>query len=377
MDKVEEGSLLYPVKGVAKDHILNYWTTRVNRSAVIMSALLSFDSDYRDHFDGPEIDKAQEWFVEDFGVEFLHFYSASSGRDRADTTALLADQWAAFKRSLPPFERFQDYVRLFTMHNQRLNPVKVWDKVENSAPELCSIVFALLSIPASEACVERSFSAQDAVHTKKRNRLKDKRVQAEMFIKVNERALKAKKKPSEMTADYEDLECTQLTEDYSHLELLQTTELTKKRSAWTRIEPEPAAAPADVAEEREENALMEDAAPPSPVANEEEEEEEEEEDEMDAKYEPSRVEQKEENQQLSESEREKRRDTEFLLRYIRANNVTVVWKFNQDKKNALEALAMQEKPPIKTAVGDLIVRIKELLKEERTLPPSSSFPVSE
>ena len=55
--------------------------------------------------------------------------------------------------------------------------------------ELSAVAAALLSITASEAAVERSFSAQGAVHTKKRNRLLDHSVQNEMFVKFNRSAL--------------------------------------------------------------------------------------------------------------------------------------------------------------------------------------------
>jgi hypothetical protein len=40
--------------------------------------------------------------------------------------------------------------------------------------------------------VERTFSAQDAVHTKKRNRLLDESVEEEMFVKFNTRAMQRK-----------------------------------------------------------------------------------------------------------------------------------------------------------------------------------------
>ena len=48
---------------------------------------------------------------------------------------------------------------------------------------------ALLSLSASEAAVERSFSAQGNVHTKLRNRMEETSVQDEMFIKFNSRLL--------------------------------------------------------------------------------------------------------------------------------------------------------------------------------------------
>ena len=52
-----------------------------------------------------------------------------------------------------------------------------------------TVAKALLGITASEASVERTFSAQDAVHTKKRNRLQHHTVEQEMFVRFNTRAL--------------------------------------------------------------------------------------------------------------------------------------------------------------------------------------------
>ena len=64
-----------------------------------------------------------------------------------------------------------------------------WAQYGLDGLELPTVALALLSVAASEAAVERSFSAQDAVHTKKRNRLGRDTVQAEMFVRFNEDAL--------------------------------------------------------------------------------------------------------------------------------------------------------------------------------------------
>jgi hypothetical protein len=51
--------------------------------------------------------------------------------------------------------------------------------------ELATVAQALLTMPASEAAVERSFSAQDSIHTKKRNRLSASSVEHAMFLAFN------------------------------------------------------------------------------------------------------------------------------------------------------------------------------------------------
>ena len=68
-------------------------------------------------------------------------------------------------------------------------PKQVWYRYQTTVPELTACVLALLSITATEAAVERSFSAQGTVHTKKRNRLLNSSVEREMFIKFNLRLL--------------------------------------------------------------------------------------------------------------------------------------------------------------------------------------------
>ena len=71
--------------------------------------------------------------------------------------------------------------------SESFDPINIWNGYPGAL--LTRVARALLSITASEAAVERSFSAQDAVHTKRRNRLLDESVQMEMFVKFNYRAL--------------------------------------------------------------------------------------------------------------------------------------------------------------------------------------------
>lgn len=55
----------------------------------------------------------------------------------------------------------------------------IWADYKHSAPELYTMAMALLSLAASEAAVERSFSAQPDVHSKKRNALLDEHIENE------------------------------------------------------------------------------------------------------------------------------------------------------------------------------------------------------
>ena len=71
--------------------------------------------------------------------------------------------------------------------------------------ELAAVAKALLSLPASEAAVERTFSAQGLVHTKLRNRLHDATVQKEMFVAFNDGIMsgrQAERRPDVVPVDF-------------------------------------------------------------------------------------------------------------------------------------------------------------------------------
>jgi hypothetical protein len=74
-----------------------------------------------------------------------------------------------------------------TRTGQRVNPRSVWRLFTSNA--LAHVAIALLSIPSSEASVERTFSLQAAVHSKQRNRLLDSTVESEMFFRFTQNVL--------------------------------------------------------------------------------------------------------------------------------------------------------------------------------------------
>jgi hAT family C-terminal dimerisation region len=67
----------------------------------------------------------------------------------------------------------------------KFDPKDVWFYYSDEAPELTTCALALLSLPSSEASVERSFSQQAIVHRKHRNRLNSQQVEAEVILKFN------------------------------------------------------------------------------------------------------------------------------------------------------------------------------------------------
>jgi hypothetical protein len=65
----------------------------------------------------------------------------------------------------------------------------VWNLYLDSSPIIAHAAVALLSVAGSEAAVERTFSAQGLVHSDLRNRMGNDAVEAEMFIKFNQRTV--------------------------------------------------------------------------------------------------------------------------------------------------------------------------------------------
>lgn len=78
---------------------------------------------------------------------------------------------------------------LVMLKHSRWDSRKFWNLYFHTVPELAQVSIAILSIAATEACVERTFSTQDSIHSKKRNKLGNDIIEAEMVINFNKRAL--------------------------------------------------------------------------------------------------------------------------------------------------------------------------------------------
>lgn len=164
------------------------WNSQVNQPATIACALLCMDADLSEVSDSV-IDEAKR-FIIIFGASYLRFYKLTDQEDPVVLEGELVHQLSCF---IGRRDRFDAIDALIASARARcaaqsvpFNPLDIWDM---HSIELSRVAKALLSITASEASVERSFSAQDSIHTKKRNRLLDDSVQKEMFVKFNTRAL--------------------------------------------------------------------------------------------------------------------------------------------------------------------------------------------
>ena len=204
-------SCFYAVKDKIVDIIRGHWQKHVNLDAVVISAQLSFDASVTSAL--PEhVDTARHWFLS-FAAQYAWYYNLTTHSSIEQIKMEAMDEWSNFLGRTPGscFQHLSDEVAMLrakhmaehcvtsrkrdssgneVVHNYtRWQPKAVWIFYLQTAPVISHAAVALLSVAASEAAVERTFSAQGLVHSKRRNRLLDETVEREMFIKFNSRAL--------------------------------------------------------------------------------------------------------------------------------------------------------------------------------------------
>ena len=81
-------------------------------------------------------------------------------------------------------EKFSSDILWESTFSPKFNPRTWWAGLLEGEP-LSKIASTLLSIPPSSASIERIWSQFSAVHSKSRNRLKNARVNKQIFIKSN------------------------------------------------------------------------------------------------------------------------------------------------------------------------------------------------
>jgi hypothetical protein len=185
-------------EGWAATVILQRWRDNTNTPPTVASAILSFVHPP----ENMDVMAAQD-FIVSFGCAYLSFYALST----------LGEQELTDKLTLQLLQFIGREERFSTIEDKRASVLRaggtarmVW-LLYNSC-ELGKVALALLSVTASEAAVERTFSAQAAVHTKKRNRLHSDTVEAEMLLKFNQRQLRPGPKPDSFGS------CTVMAEDF-------------------------------------------------------------------------------------------------------------------------------------------------------------------
>jgi hypothetical protein len=173
--------------------ILARWERRLNVPATLAVALLSFATL------PPSLnERSQEArrFIRDFGASYLTQYQLCD-KNEQDMRAELTSQLAHCNARRGMFVSLDEDKAAIQSQEEDFDPRLVWSLYTESS--LSRVALVLLSISASEAAVERSFSSQAAVHSKERNRLHSQTIEAEMFLKFNHRLFQSH--PVAVTAD--------------------------------------------------------------------------------------------------------------------------------------------------------------------------------
>lgn len=190
---------LAKIAAKTKAIINSHWNGMVKKEPVIACAMLGLKP--TSMFSAIDVFNAQEFIIE-YGMNYISFYKLGrSGASEDDIKQSLTGQLSDFIGRSGVFRSCDEKsVDLQKYHAQTANAtgtpenpyLRLWNLYITVAPELSAVAVALLSIPPSEAAVERSFSLQKLVHNPRRNRLGDTFVHNEMMIKFNSRALNRK-----------------------------------------------------------------------------------------------------------------------------------------------------------------------------------------
>jgi hypothetical protein len=168
------------------------WGEQMNADATIACAIVSLEVKLDDI--KPEAIEDARRFIITFGTEYLSFFKLTKV-EKAEVSGRLLLQLAQFTARRERFHSMNNDITMTkAVAGVKWMALDVWALYEM---ELSVVAQALLALPSSEAAVERTFSAQDAIHTKKRNRLHDSSIEASMFIAFNHRSMTRASQPHE------------------------------------------------------------------------------------------------------------------------------------------------------------------------------------
>jgi hypothetical protein len=395
-------SFFHPVINDILLVIAKHWTNHVHTNAVICSALVSFDTSVDTAFPDKTV-AARKWF-EAFAAEYALHYNLTQTPSIASLKAQALHEWTTFMGGMPGTwaENIkEEIVSLRRSHMAanlaatlkrgadgeqaasnytRWDPKHVWLNYTKHAPVIAFAAIAILSIAGSEAAVERTFSAQATVHTKKRNRLLDLSVEQEMFIKFNRQALQSAAYRQqhqhgghyiELTADMEEVEVEDLP---SLIEVFEREAVVKamaaaekearmaarlaKKKAEKAAREGVAAAGAEVAglqalahaEQKEEK--VEEVAD----VEGKEEDEEEQEAQMDASAPAPAIRQ---IPRPAPSADDVRR---FIVEFVKEQRLTAKSYWSADIKCALTAKCMNHRPPLRDTMKVMKAKVEAYLQ---------------
>jgi hypothetical protein len=183
-----------------------WFSHHVHTSATAACGFLSRKPGHENLISREDNIKAQQ-FIVDWGTKYLNHYQPFPFSD-GDIRDILDTQLVEFAANSGSIFGAINFHRRLAILGARDS----WNSILNAAPELAHVAVALVGVCASEAAVERSFSLQDRIHSKTRNRSEEDLVEAQMFIKFNSPILHSDILPTirredpapEMSCDEED-----------------------------------------------------------------------------------------------------------------------------------------------------------------------------
>ena len=187
-------SLFGPAVDGVREILHDMWEKHVTEEVVIACALLAFDAHVNSCFATERIRTAIEW-LQLFAARYALYWNLASSSVLEELRQQAKAEWSDFigRTATSSFSSLdQDVLDIQAVHakeHRLFDARSVWHLHSTQAPVIAHAAVALLSISSSEAAVERTFSAQGDVHSDRRNRLGDDTVEAEMFIKFNERTV--------------------------------------------------------------------------------------------------------------------------------------------------------------------------------------------
>nr|KAJ0227509.1 hypothetical protein LSAT_V11C100007330 [Lactuca sativa] len=86
--------------------------------------------------------------------------------------------------------KFNESIRMFgisaaVLRRKKMQPAKWWSSYGDECPKLQHLAIRVLSLTCSATGCERNWSTFDHIHSKKRNRLEQQRLNALVFVKYN------------------------------------------------------------------------------------------------------------------------------------------------------------------------------------------------
>jgi hypothetical protein len=192
-----------PESGKALKQLRKRWLEQIHGPAAHATAMVSMRKPLAELGMTKEQQMQAQKFIVSFGVIQLSRFSTESKEvSVVELKGRLLLQLADFSSRTGRFSEIEEELTAIQAADAKWNPITLW-KLHQC--ELSEVARVLLSLPASEAAVERTFSAQGLVHTKLRNRMLNETVQKEMFVAFNDSVLSNKtrvKRPDVVPVDF-------------------------------------------------------------------------------------------------------------------------------------------------------------------------------